>query len=499
MKIYIKINIEDAADAKIFRSYAGPVGKRHWDAELVFGKTDQKWDSLIITDNTETFDKIEEVPVVYIGKAEDVEDRFDRVYDVWPRVESEKARRMRFERLIANLRSANNSWLYRQMLRVVVDADPSLISIKDVDDHYVIVNRSMEEASGKTREQIRERGTGFVWNVQGAEENGEYMISEQDLKSINENVIVFFEELKNTTRGVSHFATRKAPIFDPSGEAIGIVTVSEDKTHDGMRSSEVSDFLENLPFPILICDPNFTAVKMNYSFRNQVSGSASFDYLEWKKNLKKSGEAKINKERHSVSQEFYTDYFGKPRFFFVSEHEIRDSFGNKTGYFVILRDTTFERTLEQSVLGAANSDGLTGLYNRRYLVDHINNHREKPLTLLYMDLDNFKNINDTFSRSRGDEVLIKTASFIKECFPRGTVARLGGDEFAVVLEGYPDKAAIEAGCILLESKLQSIFRLGGLFATISISVTESDGSIDAEELLLQGGKSMFRVKSNKRG
>ena len=499
MKIYIKLNIDDAADAVIFRSYAGPLGKRHWDAELVFGKPDHKWNSLLITDKREFLEQIPEIPVVYIGKAEDVEDVFDRVYDVWPRVESEKSRRMRFERLIANLRNANNTWLYRQMLRVVIDSDPSVISIKDVDDHHVIVNKSFEDACGKNRDQVRERGTGFIWNVTSSgEEISEYLVSEQDAKVISENALIYFEEVRNTTGGSRHYLTFKSPLTDPDGEAIGIVTVSSDKTNDGIRSSEVTDFLENLPFPILICDPSFKTVKMNYSFRNQVSGSASFDYIAWKHTLKTSGEPKINKERHNVSQEFFTDYFGKPRFFYISENEIRDSFGNKVGYFVILRDTTFERTLEKSVLGAANSDALTGLYNRRYLVDHINNNGDKPITLLYMDLDNFKEINDRFSRSRGDEVLVKTASFIKECFPRGTVARLGGDEFAVVLEGYADKVAIEAGCILLESKLQSVFRAGGPSATISISVTESDGSMDAEELLLQGGKSMYKVKTDKR-
>ena len=500
MKIYIKLNIEDAADAMIFRSYAGPLGKRHWDAELVFGKPDQKWNSLYITDKKDALLQIEEIPVVYIGKAEDVEDVFDRIYDVWPSVESEKSRRMRFERLIANIRNANNTWLYRQMLRVVIDSDPSVISIKDVDDHHVIVNKSFEEACGKTRDQVKERGTGFIWNVASSgEEISEFMVSEQDERIIAEKTCLYLEEIRNTTKGSRHYLTYKSPLIDPSGETIGIVTVSSDKTNDGIRSSEVSDFLENLPFPILICDSAFKPVKMNYSFRNQVSGSSSFDYLTWKNGLKVSGEPKINKERHNVSQEFFTDYFGKPRFFYVSENEIRDSFGNKVGYFVILRDTTFERTLEKSVLGAANSDGLTGLYNRRYIVDYINNNQGKPLTLLYMDLDNFKEINERFSRSRGDEVLIKTASFIKECFPKGVAARPGGDEFAVVLDGYADKVAIEAGCILLESKILSVFRMGGPSATISISVTESDGTIDAEELLLKGGKSMSDVKVNKRG
>ena len=311
--------------------------------------------------------------------------------------------------------------------------------------------------------------------------------------------IVSYDEIINTVTGSRHYRTRKSPLIDPSGDFFGIVTISEDMSEKGLMSPEVGDFLENLPFPIVICDTNFKTIKMNYSFRNQVSGSPTFDFVSWKKSLKPAGEKKVNIERKCVSQEFYIDYFGKPRFFYVTENAIKDAFGNVTGYFIILRDTTIERNLEKSVLNAANTDGLTGLYNRKYIVDYINNNQGKPMTLLYMDLDNFKEINERFSRSRGDEVLIKTASFIKECFPKGVAARPGGDEFAVVLDGYADKAAIEAGCILLESKIQSVFRMGGPSATISISVTESDGTIDAETLLLKGGKSMSDVKVNKRG
>ncbi len=500
MKVHIKIRIDDQADAAIFRSYSGAAGKRHWDVQIEFGQLDKDWDSLIITDKTEYLDKYAGIPAVYIGKSEDVEDRIDRIYDVWPKVESEKSRRMRFERLIANLRNANNSWLYRYLLSTLIDSDTDAVSFKDVSDRYVLVNNTFEHAYGKSREDMYERGSGYVLDTKGeSDAENEYALSEQDHNVLANGQIISYDEMSETVTGQRHYRTRKSPLIDPSGELFGILTISEDMTEKGLMSPEVADFLENLPFPILVCDLSYKTIRMNYSFRNQVSGNAEFDFASWKKGLKPTGEKKVNLERKSVSQEFYIDYFGKPRFFYVSEHAIKDAFGNVTGYFIILRDTTIERTLEKSVLSAANTDGLTGLYNKRYIVDHINNNHGKPMTLLYMDLDNFKEINNRFSRSRGDEVLIKTAKFIQECFPRGIAARPGGDEFAVVLDGYADKAAIEAGCILLESKIQSVFRTGGPAATISISVTESDGTVDADELLLKGGKSMSAVKVNKRG
>lgn len=499
MKVHIKIRIDDQADAAIFRSYAGVAGKRHWDVRIEFGQLDKAWNSLLITDKFEYLDKYPDIPALYIGKADDVENYMSRIYDVWPRVESEKARRMRFERLIGNFRNANNSWLYRYLLSTMIDSDPDSVSFKDVDDRFVLVNNTFEHTFGKSREELYERGSGFVFNLGGEETTEEYSLSSHDMEVLTTGQHVSYEENFNTVTGKRRYRCRKSPLIDPSGELFGIVTISEDLSDKGLMSPEVGDFLEQLPFPIFICDAELKTLKMNCSFREQVSGSSSFDYVSWKKGLKPTGERKVDVVSRSVSQEFFVEHLGKPKFFIMLERAIKDTQGNTTGYLVLLRDTTIERNLEKSVLSAANTDGLTGLYNRKYLVDYINLNHGKPLTLLYMDLDNFKEINERFSRSRGDNVLIKTARFIEECFPKCVASRPGGDEFAVILDGFADKAAIEAGCILLESKIQSVFRMGGPSATISISVTESDGSMEAEALLLEGAKSMSAVKLSKRG
>ena len=87
----------------------------------------------------------------------------------------------------------------------------------------------------------------------------------------------------------------------------------------------------------------------------------------------------------------------------------------------------------------ANHDSLTGLFNRRAFETHLEavlkaeNLAEDPVTLLYLDLDQFKVVNDTCGHAAGDELLIRLTRMIEERFPYGFLARLGGDEFGIVM------------------------------------------------------------------
>lgn len=100
----------------------------------------------------------------------------------------------------------------------------------------------------------------------------------------------------------------------------------------------------------------------------------------------------------------------------------------------------------------ANIDGLTELYNHRYFYDYlsaeIENCKKKsiPLSLLFIDIDNFKCYNDIYGHQKGDEVLRAIAYIMKATFPKDTfLARYGGEEFAAVFSGYSeDKAVVEA-------------------------------------------------------
>ena len=124
--------------------------------------------------------------------------------------------------------------------------------------------------------------------------------------------------------------------------------------------------------------------------------------------------------------------------------------GNPAAFVVHLIDITERRDTEARLAHQALHDPLTGLPNRALLFDRLAQAVRAALrggpgvTVLYLDVDNFKTINDTRGHTVGDRVLRVVADRLARVLrPADTVARLGGDEFAIVAEGLPTDAAQE--------------------------------------------------------
>lgn len=164
---------------------------------------------------------------------------------------------------------------------------------------------------------------------------------------------------------------------------------------------------------------------------------------------------------------------------------------------------------EQTMRHLAYHDSLTGLANRVLMDDRIGHGIERArrhdnlIAVLLVDLDSFKEINDRHGHSVGDEVLKRVAARLKECV-RGsdTLARLGGDEFVVVLESLqaPEHASRVAKTIL--QALAEPIRVGEIEFDVSASLGMAlypDHGKDAESLLKQADKAMYRAKEAGRG
>ncbi len=118
-------------------------------------------------------------------------------------------------------------------------------------------------------------------------------------------------------------------------------------------------------------------------------------------------------------------------------------------YISLVSDITDQKALTNRLQNLADKDSLTGLYNRRYfteelerLVDRANRKNVPDCALLFIDLDNFKMVNDSYGHNAGDKVLIEVSSLLKSKVRKGDLlARLGGDEFAVILYNLDQKLA----------------------------------------------------------
>jgi diguanylate cyclase (GGDEF)-like protein/PAS domain S-box-containing protein len=175
----------------------------------------------------------------------------------------------------------------------------------------------------------------------------------------------------------------------------------------------------------------------------------------------------------------------------------------------LFKDITERKQVEQRLERLALYDTLTGLPNRMLFFDRLNQllalarRNQYVLALLYMDLDNFKHINDTFGHEVGDLVLIEVSKRMTSCTRSSdTVARMGGDEFIGICAriAAPGDAAVVASKVI--AVLARPFRIKGLELAMGVSIGSSiyplDGD-DAETLVNKADAAMYKIKQSGKG
>jgi diguanylate cyclase (GGDEF)-like protein/PAS domain S-box-containing protein len=174
------------------------------------------------------------------------------------------------------------------------------------------------------------------------------------------------------------------------------------------------------------------------------------------------------------------------------------------GLVFTLRDVTEQHKLEEEMRHRAFHDALTGLPNRVLLQDRIAQQlaatRRTALIagVLFVDLDDFKVVNDTLGHSVGDELLVEAAGRLHQLV-RGsdTAARLGGDEFALLIANAKDTAAVEAAAERVVTAFSEPFALatGLVTSTVTVGVATTLDSVDTDELLRHADLALYAAKS----
>lgn len=161
-------------------------------------------------------------------------------------------------------------------------------------------------------------------------------------------------------------------------------------------------------------------------------------------------------------------------------------------------------TSQARIRELALRDHLTGVFNRRAFEEHLaeqiarSHHQHAPLSLLMMDVDHFKNINDSHGHQQGDRVLVEVARRLRSATRQQEMAaRIGGEEFAVVL---PDASA--GGAALAGERLRHLIeehRFPGVGrVTVSVGVAELVGTEDLDDLYRNADAALYRAKLNGR-
>ena len=180
--------------------------------------------------------------------------------------------------------------------------------------------------------------------------------------------------------------------------------------------------------------------------------------------------------------------------------------GEVVGRVWSFHDVTQRTKLEQELAHQAFHDSLTGLANQflfRDRLDHALARRQETLgvtvAVLFLDLDDFKDVNDSLGHPAGDELLRVVGQRVQRCLRGGdTAARLGGDEFAVILEDLRDEAEADRTAVRLLETIARPIRLAEgevrVSASLGVATPEHDADADAAELLRRADLAMYAAK-----
>jgi diguanylate cyclase (GGDEF)-like protein/PAS domain S-box-containing protein len=220
--------------------------------------------------------------------------------------------------------------------------------------------------------------------------------------------------------------------------------------------------------------------------------------------------------RRRIDQTLYENVevpFAEEKFVRVDGEEIQVEVGgvpfiyeNKPSVQVVARDISARKRIEEKLIHDAFHDALTGLPNRALFKEHLKlavqrAKKKDPFlfAVLFLDLDRFKNVNDSLGHAVGDELLIGIARRLESHIrPVDRVARLGGDEFAILLDGIEDPSDATRVAERLQCELQLPFNVRGhdVFTSVSVGIAMSSTGYDGpEDVVRDADTAMYRAKA----
>lgn len=406
----------------------------------------------------------------------------------------------------------------KELLQSIVENMPVRIFWKDRDLYYLGCNTQFAKDAGHSSPDELSGKTDFEMGWKDQAE-----LYRADDKAVMESGIhkQDYEEPSTTPDGRTIWlSTSKVPLRDESNQVIGILGIYHDITERKRAEAEVR--IAAIAFEsqegMMVTDANIVILRVNRAFtditgytaeeaigknpRMLSSGrqDANFYAAMWESiNNTGAWEGEIWNRRKNG--EIYPEH--------LSITAVKDQNGTVTNYVATLSDITMRNEAADKIKHLAFYDPLTGLPNRRLLMDRLHQafassaRSSREGAVLFIDLDNFKDINDTLGHDIGDLLLQQTAQRLESCLREvDTVARLGGDEFVVMLEDLseqPIEAATQTEAVgdKILATLSQPYQLATheYHSTPSIGATLfNDHYQSEEELLKQADIAMYQAK-----
>lgn len=335
------------------------------------------------------------------------------------------------------------------MLNLILDTVPQAIFWKDNHSVYLGCNRVFARDAGlkHPNDIIGKTDFDLPWTP---EESAAYRADDQEVISHNTPKIHIIEQQHNADGAHFWLDTSKAPLAD--NEVFGVLGIYENITERKRLEEErrIAAITFETQEAILITDASATIMRVNQAFQD-ITGYSAEEVIGKNPRILQSG-------RHDPA--FYQamwdvlHHTGKwsgeiwdkrkngeiyPKSITITA--VYDDRQQVSNYVAVFTDISLRKRSEDEIRNLAFYDPLTQLPNRRLMMDRLQQAMSISMrsglhgALIFLDLDHFKNINDTLGHAMGDLLLIEVANRLKACVREGdTVSRLGGDEFVVVLE-----------------------------------------------------------------
>ena len=394
----------------------------------------------------------------------------------------------------------------------VMDNATALFSVKDTSGRYEYANSRFLRFFGVQAEEL-------VGHTDHQAFEGELAdaLREGDFEVMRRRRAVDATESFRIGEATFHLAVTRFPLLNGEGNLAAVCCQASDITE--RRAAEESLRLAANVFNyagegICVTDANGVMISVNDSF-SRITGFTRDDAVGQKPSLLKSGRHPPEFYRKMWSEllergKWQGEIWNKrrdgeliPEWLTIST--VRDDHGRVRNFVGIFSDISAIKASHERIEYLATHDELTGLPNRNLFNDRVKHaiasaaHHGERAYVLFIDLDNFKVINDNLGHAAGDDLLRHAASRLIECVrPEDTVARLGGDEFIVLVERADADEVSAIGRRILDF-LSASYQIQGrdVFTTASVGVSSyPDDGQDSETLLKNADTAMYMAKEH---
>ncbi|HEY7944545.1 MAG TPA: PAS domain-containing protein [Casimicrobiaceae bacterium] len=403
-------------------------------------------------------------------------------------------------------------------LRLIMDNVPARVAYIDRESRFRFLNRHNEEWLSESRKDLTGRRIGEVIGDARARQ------LEPLLSRVFAGETISTEQLLVQPNGEQRWESiHYAPNRDGEGNVIGIYAVHTD-IHDQKRNEEalrranwmLSSHINNTPLAVLEWDRDFRLVRWSPQAENifgwraeevlgmPITGSqltheadrtAVTELIEKLMAGEQPRATGLNRNYRKDGETIWCEWYHSC---------LLDEQGGIVSILSFVQDVSSRIQAEERLQYLATRDALTGLPNRLLLQERLAQaiaqakRNGRHVGVLYIDLDRFKNVNDTLGHRIGDELLKQvTASLSGALRETDLLARLGGDEFMVIVEDFDDAAVLNRIAQKLQDAIAQPFRIEehDIYVTSSIGISiYPDDSDDPEGLLKHADVAMYRSK-----